>query len=98
MKPAFTSRRVTVALGAIVAMAVVVSPALGGPSLRSLVQDEVAKQLASTSAKKKAKRGPRGPAGPAGAAGLNGATGATGAPGTALAYGQISSVTDAFVA
>ena len=62
----------------------VVSPAIGGPSLRSLVKQEVAKQVASVS-KAKGKRGPRGPQGPAGANGANGA------PGTARAYGLVTS-------
>src|SRR5215208_3820677 len=62
----------------------VVSPAVGGPSLRSLVKQEVAKQVASVS-KAKGKRGPRGPQGPAGANGANGA------PGTARAYGLVAS-------
>jgi hypothetical protein len=62
----------------------VVSPAIGGPSLRNLVKQEVAKQVASVS-KAKGKRGPRGPQGPAGANGANGA------PGTAGAYGLVTS-------
>lgn len=65
----------------------VVSPAIGGPSLRSLVKQEVAKQVASVS-KAKGKRGPRGPQGPPG---TNGTNGANGAPGTARAYGLVSS-------
>jgi hypothetical protein len=69
----------------------VVSPAIGGPSLRSLVKQEVAKQVASVS-KAKGKRGPRGPQGPAGA---NGANGANGAPGTARAYGLVTSQSSA---
>src|SRR5215211_1658185 len=64
----------------------VVSPAIGGPSLRSLVKQEVARQVASVS-KAKGKRGPRGPQGPAGANGANGA------PGTARAYGLVTSHT-----
>lgn len=62
----------------------VASPALGGPSLRSLVKQEVAKQVASVS-KAKGKRGPRGPQGPPGTNGTNGA------PGTARAYGLVTS-------
>lgn len=65
--------RISVVLGVIAAV-VVVSPAIGGPSLRSLVKQEVAKQLAS-SAKKKSKRGPAGPQGPPGTNGTNGANG-----------------------
>jgi hypothetical protein len=77
-------------LGVVMALTLtlaVVSPAIGGPSLRSLVKQEVAKQVASAS-KAKGKRGPRGPQGPAGA---NGANGANGAPGTARAYGLVTS-------
>jgi hypothetical protein len=67
-----------------VATIALVSSALGGPSLQSLVQKEVAKQLsAAQTAKSKSKRGPRGPAGPAGANGANGANGAPGATGAA---------------
>ena len=75
-----------IVLGLILAI-LVVSPAIGGPSLRSLVKQEVAKQVASVS-KAKTKRGPRGPQGPPGA---NGANGAAGAPGTARAYGLVTS-------
>src|SRR3954468_221433 len=67
-------------------MLAAVSPAIGGPSLRSLVKQEVAKQVASVS-KAKGKRGPAGPRGPAGANGTNGA------PGTARAYGLVTSQT-----
>ena len=69
---------VTVALGLIAALAMI-SPALGGLSLQSLVKKEVSKQLsaAQTAKKKKAKRGPPGPAGPAGT---------NGAPGGALGF------------
>jgi hypothetical protein len=66
----------------------VVSPALGGPSLRSMVKSEVASQIHSLDAaiakKKKVKRGPAGPQGP------QGPPGATGADGTARAYGLVS--------
>src|SRR4051794_33485714 len=72
-----------IVLGLILAI-LVVSPAIGGPSLRSLVKQEVAKQVASVS-KAKGKRGPRGPQGPPGANGTNGA------PGTARAYGLVTS-------
>jgi hypothetical protein len=65
----------------------VVSPALGGPSLRSIVRSEVARQIdnldVATVAKKKGKRGPAGPQGP------QGAPGAKGADGTARAYGLV---------
>jgi hypothetical protein len=73
------------ALAAIAAL-LLVSPALGGPSLKSLVKQEVSKQLAQT-AKKKGKRGPAGPPGPAGAPG---APGAPGADGSAVAYAHIN--------
>jgi hypothetical protein len=72
-----------IVLGLILAI-LVVSPAIGGPSLRSLVKQEVAKQVASVS-KAKGKRGPRGAQGPPGANGVNGA------PGTARAYGLVTS-------
>jgi hypothetical protein len=60
---------------ATVATLAVAAPVLGGPSLKELVSDEVAKQLeASTAAKKKrAKRGPPGPQGPVGPQGPTGA-------------------------
>jgi hypothetical protein len=66
---------------AVVALAalLIASPALGGPSLRSLVKKEVAKQLA----------GKTGPPGAAGAAGAAGAPGAAGANGTARAFGYM---------
>jgi hypothetical protein len=57
---------VTIALAGIVALAVV-SPALGGPSLRKLVKKEVAKQIAKAT----------GPAGANGTNGINGINGAT---------------------
>ena len=78
-------RRYIVAGLAAVAVVAVAGPAVGGPSLKSLVQKEVAKQLdagATASAKGKGKRGPRGPAG---------APGATGAAGTARAYARVTS-------
>jgi hypothetical protein len=50
-----------------VAVLLLVSPALGGPSLKSLVKKEVARQLA----------GKTGPQGPAGTNGTNGADGTT---------------------
>jgi pilus assembly protein FimV len=56
----------------LIAVLAIVSPAAGGPSLKSLVKKEVTKQLA----------GKTGPAGPQGAAGTPGAAGAPGAPGT----------------
>jgi hypothetical protein len=73
---------VPVALGLIAALTMI-SPALGGPSLQSLVKKEVTKQLnaAQTAKKKKSKRGPPGPAGPAGA---------NGAAGSALGFATVS--------
>lgn len=65
---------ITIALAVVVVVALV-TPALGGPSLKSLVKKEVAKQISKAT-------------GPAGAAG---ATGTAGAAGTARAYGLISS-------
>ena len=70
------------AVGLVVAI-LVVSPALGGPSLRDLVRDEVAKQLdvaQTAKKKKKAKPGPQGPAGK---------DGAQGPPGLGLTSGRV---------
>jgi hypothetical protein len=77
-------RSYVVACLAGVAAVAIVSPALGGPSLQSLVKQEVAKQLASSA---KSKKGPRGPAGPAGPAGRDGTNGIDG---TARAYARVS--------
>lgn len=77
MKARIRPGKAVVALGAIAALAVV-SPALGGPSLKKLVKKEVAKQISKAT----------GPTGPAGA---TGATGATGAAGTARAYAAVAS-------
>ena len=49
-------RRYVFAGFALVAALAVVSPALGGPSLRSLVKSEVAKQLSTAQTAKKGKR------------------------------------------
>jgi hypothetical protein len=67
--------RRTYVFGGLVAVVVVAvaSPALGGPSLRSLVRKEVKKQLAG-------KTGPQGPAGTSGSNGTNG---------TARAYAEV---------
>jgi hypothetical protein len=56
---------VSAALAALVLVGTVISPALGGPSLKQLVRKEVAKQL----------KGKQGPAGPPGTAGAQGAAG-----------------------
>ena len=75
-------RYVVAGLGLLTAVALT-SSALGGPSLNSLIKNEVAKQLSSAHVSKKGKRGPPGPAGPQGPAGANGTNGANG---TARAY------------
>ena len=68
---------------AVTLVVVAVSPALGGPSLQSLVKKEVAKQLSAAEvSKKKAKRGPPGPPGPAGQNGTNGTNGTPGTDGS----------------
>jgi hypothetical protein len=72
-------RYVVAGLGLFAAVALT-SSALGGPSLNSLVKNEVAKQLSAAQVSKKGKRGPPGPQGPPGANGTNGANG------TARAY------------
>jgi hypothetical protein len=54
-------------IGAAVLAGTVISPAIGGPSLKKLVRNEVSKQLA----KKPALAGPAGPAGPQGAPGAD---------------------------
>jgi hypothetical protein len=63
-------KTVTIALAAVVVFAMA-APALGGPSLKSLVKKEVKKQISKAT-------GPAGPAGPAGANGANGANGVSG--------------------
>jgi hypothetical protein len=78
MKRKVSMGQLVLALGAIATLAIV-SPALGGPSLKSLVKKEVAKQIGKA----------RGPAGTAGAAGANGANGADGGAGTARAYAHV---------
>ncbi|HKH41632.1 MAG TPA: hypothetical protein VKA41_07220 [Solirubrobacterales bacterium] len=72
-------RRYVLAGLAALAVLAVSSPALGGPSLKSLVKKEVKKQLA----------GKTGPQGPAGANGANGTNGTNGADGTARAYAYV---------
>jgi len=79
-------RYVVAGLGLLGAVALTTS-ALGGPSLNSLVKNEVAKQLSAAQTAKKGKRGPRGPAGPPGPPGANGAAG------TARAYGYVNWLT-----
>jgi hypothetical protein len=79
-------RYAVAALGLIAALALT-SSALGGPSLNSLIKNEVAKQLSAAHVSKKGKRGPPGPAGPQGSPG---APGTNGADGTARAYAEVS--------
>jgi len=75
-------RYVVAGLGLLAAVALT-SSALGGPSLNSLIKNEVAKQLSAAQVSKKGKRGPPGPQGPAGTNGTNGANG------TARAYALV---------
>ena len=63
------TRAALVGLMAVVILGFVVSPAIGGPSLRKLVKKEVAKQIAAAT-------GPQGAQGPPGAPGAPGANGA----------------------
>ena len=77
-------RRYAVAALVLVAALALTSSALGGPSLHSLIKNEVAKQLSAAHVSKKSKRGPRGPQGPPGPPGANGADG------TARAYGYVN--------
>jgi hypothetical protein len=70
-----------IVLGAIGTVAIV-SPALGGPSLKQLVKKEVAKQIANAT-------GPPGANGANGADGTNGTNGANGLDGTARAYATV---------
>jgi hypothetical protein len=67
---------------AIVTGLVIVSPVLGGPSLRKLVKKEVAKQLAN-------KAGPQGATGPQGAPGPQGTPGADGSPAGSVLLGRL---------
>jgi hypothetical protein len=73
---------VLAAIGAVV----VVSPALGGPSLKTHDSLDRAKQAAHSAKKKKSKPGPAGPQGPAGP---GGAAGAAGAAGSARAFAAV---------
>lgn len=57
----------------------VVSPAVGGPSLKRLVKKEVAKQISKAT----------GPPGANGTNGVNGVNGVNGLPGTARAYARV---------
>jgi hypothetical protein len=74
-----THPRAALAVAAIaaIATALVVAPALGGPSLKSLVKKEVSKQIAKAT-------GPQGPAG------ANGTNGTNGVNGTARAYATVT--------
>jgi hypothetical protein len=55
---------IAIAVGAAVLAATVISPALGGPSLRKLVKKEVARQISNATGP----QGPQGPQGPSGTA------------------------------
>jgi Collagen triple helix repeat (20 copies) len=66
---------VTIALAAVLALGVMVTPAMGGPSLKKLVKKEVSKQIAKAI-------GPAGANGANGANGTNGTDGVDGANGT----------------
>jgi hypothetical protein len=61
---------IVASIGAVILVAAAVSPALGGPSLRSLVKKEVKKQIAK-------KVGPQGPQGAQGAQGQAGSSNVT---------------------
>jgi hypothetical protein len=76
-------RRYVLAGLGLLAMLAVVSSALGGPSLKSLVRKEVAKQLA----------GKTGPAGPQGSQGVPGNTGAAGSPAASAFLGRATGLT-----
>jgi hypothetical protein len=78
---------------ALVLSVAAVSPALGGPSLRSLVRSEVARQIDKLETATAAKKGKRGPRGPQGSPGAVGANGVNGSDGSARAYGLVSSHT-----
>src|SRR5262245_36949109 len=93
------SKKALVAIGALATVLAVAITAVasGGVSLKSLVKQEVAKQLsgkgpsAQIAAKgRRGPAGPQGPAGPAGATGATGGTGAAGAAGSAAAYAFVS--------
>jgi hypothetical protein len=74
------ARYLATAVAAVAIAMLVVSPAIGGPSLKSLVKKEVAKQL----------RGKSGPQGPPGAPGTPGTPGAPGADANPRAFASIS--------
>jgi hypothetical protein len=76
-----SNKAIAVTLGALLVAAVLISPAIGGPSLKKLVKKEVRKQLAN-------KRGPAGPAGPAGATGPAGPRGTSFNANSTLPSGQ----------
>jgi hypothetical protein len=76
-------KAIALTVGTAVLAVAVISPAFGGPSLRGLVKQEVAKQLdaQAVSAAKKGKRGPRGPQGAQGQQGAQGPQGLQGQQG-----------------
>jgi hypothetical protein len=82
-------RLIAIGLPAVLVAALVVSPALGGPSLKKLVKKEVAKQLAGKVGPP-GSTGAAGPAGPQGIQGIPGGPGTPGAPGTARAHVTVS--------
>jgi hypothetical protein len=71
-------KQLVIVLGVIATAVVVVSPALGGPSVKSQDNVDRAKQPAHSAKKKKKPKPVVGPQGPAGAAGVAGTTGAAG--------------------
>jgi hypothetical protein len=89
-------RRYVLAGLGVLALLAVASSALGGPSLHSLVKQEVSKQLAAQTAKsKRGRRGPTGPAGPAGTNGTNGTNGAPGSPAASAFLGRATGLNGA---
>lgn len=72
-------RHLLVAAVGILAILAIASPVFGGPSLKSLVKKEVARQLAG-------KTGPQGPPGP------QGATGPPGSPSAGAVFGRVNNL------
>jgi hypothetical protein len=79
--------QITIAVAAVVALGVMVTPAMGGPSLKKLVQKEVSKQIANA----RGPAGANGTSGTNGTNGVNGTDGVDGADGTARAYAHVRS-------
>ncbi len=82
--------QITIAVAAVVALGVMVTPAMGGPSLKKLVQKEVSKQIAKATGPAGA-NGANGANGASGVNGTNGTDGVDGADGTARAYAHVRS-------